>query len=47
MVKTRILIVDDELSIIKLPRAKLEPEPTNPAYIMTVPGVGYQFKAAA
>ncbi len=25
-------------------RAKLEPDPTNPRYIMTVPGVGYQFK---
>jgi len=28
-------------------RAKLEPDPTNPRYIMTVPGVGYQFKAMA
>ena len=26
-------------------RAKLEPDPTNPMYIMTVPGVGYQFKS--
>ena len=25
-------------------RAKLEPDPTNPRYIVTVPGVGYQFK---
>ena len=25
-------------------RAKLEPDPANPRYIMTVPGVGYQFK---
>jgi len=25
-------------------RAKLEPDPTNPKYIMTVPGVGYQFR---
>ena len=25
-------------------RAKLEPDPTNPVYIMTVPGVGYQFR---
>jgi len=25
-------------------RAKLEPDPTNPRYITTVPGVGYQFK---
>jgi two-component system KDP operon response regulator KdpE len=25
-------------------RAKLEPVPTNPRYIITVPGVGYQFK---
>ena len=25
-------------------RAKLEPAPTNPRYIVTVPGVGYQFK---
>ena len=24
-------------------RAKLEPDPTNPRYIVTVPGVGYQF----
>ncbi len=24
-------------------RAKLEPDPTNPRYITTVPGVGYQF----
>jgi len=28
-------------------RAKLEPDPTNPKYIMTVPGVGYQFKDTA
>lgn len=27
-------------------RTKLEPDPINPAYIMTVPGVGYQFKDA-
>ncbi len=25
-------------------RAKLEPDPTNPKYIITVPGVGYMFK---
>ncbi len=25
-------------------RAKLEPDPTNPRYIMTVPSVGYQFQ---
>jgi len=25
-------------------RAKLESDPTNPKYIITVPGVGYQFK---
>jgi len=25
-------------------RAKLEPDPTNPKYIISVPGVGYQFK---
>ncbi len=25
-------------------RSKLEPDPANPRYIMTVPGVGYQFK---
>jgi len=25
-------------------RAKLEPDPTNPRYIITVPSVGYQFK---
>ena len=28
-------------------RAKLEPDPTNPRYIMSVPGVGYQFKDTA
>jgi len=28
-------------------RAKLEPAPTNPRYIVTVPGVGYQFKDTA
>jgi len=28
-------------------RAKLEPDPTNPEYIMTLPGVGYQFKHTA
>ncbi|MBI2980300.1 MAG: response regulator transcription factor [Chloroflexi bacterium] len=28
-------------------RAKLEPNPTNPIYIVTVPGVGYQFKDTA
>ena len=28
-------------------RAKLEPDPTNPRYITTVPGVGYQFKDTA
>ncbi len=28
-------------------RAKLEPDPTNPRYIVTVPGVGYQFKGTA
>ena len=28
-------------------RAKLEPDPTNPRYIVTVPGVGYQFKEKA
>jgi len=28
-------------------RAKLEPDPANPKYIMTVPGVGYQFKDTA
>jgi len=28
-------------------RAKLEPDPTSPKYIMTVPGVGYQFKDMA
>jgi len=28
-------------------RNKLEPDPTNPRYIMTVSGVGYQFKDAA
>jgi len=26
-------------------RTKLEPDPTNPKYIITVPGVGYQFKS--
>jgi two-component system KDP operon response regulator KdpE len=25
-------------------RAKIEPEPTNPRYIITVPAIGYQFK---
>jgi len=28
-------------------RAKLEPDPTNPRHIISVPGVGYQFKATA
>ncbi|MFH0769278.1 MAG: response regulator transcription factor [Chloroflexota bacterium] len=28
-------------------RAKLEPTPTNPVYIMSVSGVGYQFKGTA
>jgi two-component system KDP operon response regulator KdpE len=28
-------------------RVKLEPDPTNPRYIITVPGVGYQLKDAA
>ncbi|MFC1943008.1 response regulator transcription factor [Chloroflexota bacterium] len=28
-------------------RAKLEPDPADPRYIMTVPGVGYQFKDTA
>jgi len=28
-------------------RAKLEPDPANPEYIITVPGVGYQFKNTA
>jgi len=28
-------------------RVKLEPDPQNPRYIMTVPGVGYQFKDVA
>ncbi len=28
-------------------RTKLEPDPTNPRYIMTVPGVGYQFRDKA
>ncbi len=28
-------------------RLKLEPEPNNPKYIMTVPGVGYQFHDSA
>jgi two-component system KDP operon response regulator KdpE len=28
-------------------RAKLEPDLTNPKYIMTVPGVGYQFNDKA
>jgi len=28
-------------------RAKLEPDPANPRYIMSVPGVGYQFKDTA
>ncbi len=28
-------------------RAKLEPDPTNPRYIMTMPSVGYQFKDTA
>jgi two-component system KDP operon response regulator KdpE len=28
-------------------RTKLESDPTNPSYIMTVPGVGYQFKDSA
>jgi len=28
-------------------RAKLEPDPANPRYIITVPGVGYQFKDTA
>lgn len=28
-------------------RAKIEPDPTNPKYITTIPGVGYQFKDAA
>ncbi len=28
-------------------RAKIEPAPTNPRYIVTVPGVGYQFKDTA
>ena len=28
-------------------RAKIEPDPANPRYIMTVPGVGYQFKDTA
>ena len=28
-------------------RAKLEPDPTDPRYILTVPSVGYQFKGTA
>ncbi len=28
-------------------RAKLEPDPTNPVHIVTVPGVGYKFQAMA
>jgi len=28
-------------------RTKIEPDPTNPKYIITVPGVGYQFQATA
>jgi two-component system KDP operon response regulator KdpE len=28
-------------------RAKLEPDPTSPRYIITVPGVGYKFQASA
>ncbi len=47
MRRLRILIVDDELAILKLLRAKLEPDPTKPRYISTVPGVSYRFQAAA
>ena len=28
-------------------RAKIEPDPANPKYVVTVSGVGYQFKDAA
>ena len=28
-------------------RTKIEPDPTNPKYIITMPGVGYQFQATA
>jgi len=28
-------------------RTKLEPDATNPKYIMTVPGVGYRFRDTA
>ncbi len=28
-------------------RAKIEPDPTDPSYIMTVPGIGYQIKDTA
>jgi two-component system KDP operon response regulator KdpE len=28
-------------------RAKIEPDPTSPRYIITVPGVGYKFQASA
>jgi two-component system KDP operon response regulator KdpE len=28
-------------------RAKLEPDPTNPVHIVTVPGIGYKFQATA
>jgi DNA-binding response OmpR family regulator len=27
-------------------RAKVEPDPHKPAYVLTVPGVGYSFRAA-
>ncbi|MFH1560366.1 MAG: helix-turn-helix domain-containing protein [Chloroflexota bacterium] len=26
-------------------RKELEPDPINPRYLLTIPGVGYQFKA--
>jgi len=26
-------------------RKKLEPDPINPRYLLTIPGVGYQFKS--
>lgn len=41
--KASILVVDDEIEVVRALQRKIEPDPAHPRFLITISGVGYRF----